>query len=343
MDSNSLAMYGSRDQIKELANRLQKMMQGAAHFTEGEALAVAQIAIAHGLDPFNGEVWGIKYQNKSGEWVWAGTMVGVKGLRKAARRQGNFWTEFRRVEPQTYSQPVSAVVWECHLRDTDRIQAYGKGINALTSSGMPYTDAVQMLGPAPVYVGVGIANPEEKSKMSIHARAKKRAEADAIKQAYDVSFGSAMIENGAVIDGEILGVDDDHVLPAGQVVELAPRPAEQVLVELGVEPTEESYVDELYVVDEDGNVVIDGQVIGDAPQITMDLEPKSLMTLEMAENEVGQDGIKYGDKATGVLASMANTINRKIKEGKEITPEKLEDYHRKLDAIKVILADRQGN
>ena len=230
MTDQSITHYGRRDDIKELANRLQKMMPGAARFTEAEALTVAQIAIAHGLDPFNGEVWGIKYEKpaNSGNWVWAGTMVGVKGLRKAARRQGNYWTEFRRVEPKQYNAADSAVVWECHLRDTDRVMAYGKSINALTSSGMPYSEAVQMLGPAPVYIGIGIATPDERSKMSIHHRAKKRAEADAIKQAYDVQFGGAMLENGSMVEGEVtvLGFDDDHALPAGQVVDvpLEPRP-----------------------------------------------------------------------------------------------------------------------
>lgn len=289
MTEQSIAHYGTRDDIKELANRLQKMMPGAARFTEAEALTVAQIAIAHGLDPFNGEVWGIKYQ-KNGEWVWAGTMVGVKGLRKAARRQGNYWTEFRRVEPKQYSQADNAVVWECHLRDTDRVQAYGKSINALTSSGMPYSEAIQMLGPAPVYVGVGIATPDEHSKMSIHHRAKKRAEADAIKQAYDVQFGGAMLENGSMVDGEVtvLGFDDDHALPAGQVVDvhLEPRPAENVLVELGVEEeavpfyekelVEETRQTELKLLDEELDAV--------AEQSPIDQVYQAVVNAGLAEN-----------------------------------------------------------
>jgi hypothetical protein len=172
---------------------------------------VAQVAIAHGLDPFNGEVWGIKYE-KNGEWVWAGVMVGVKGLRKAARRQGNFWTEFKRIAPDTYGVAQNAVVYECWLRDTDKVQKYGATVHALVESHIPYKEAIEMLGPAPVSVGVGIATPDEKSKMGLHARARKRAEADAIKQAYDVQFGGALLENGSVIEGQVqvLGYDDDH-------------------------------------------------------------------------------------------------------------------------------------
>jgi hypothetical protein len=344
MTESSITQYGSRDEIKELANRLQKMMPGASRFTESEALTVAQVAISHGLDPFNGEVWGIKYQ-KNGEWVWAGVMVGVKGLRKSARRQGNYWTEFRRVEPATYNAPASAVVWECHLRDTERVQAYGKSINTLTTSGVPYVEAIKMLGAAPVYIGVGIATPDEHSKMGLHARAKKRAEADAIKQAYDVQFGGAMMENGSVINGEVsvLGFDDDHALPSGDT---EPRPAEQVLEELGygAEPVNEDMLYDVdhYEIDDDGKVIIGGAVIGDAPkQPAFDLAPKSLMTYEMAIAEVGDDGIKYGDKDTSVLSHMANALIKKLKDN-GISPEDRENKTRKLDAIKVILAHRQG-
>ena len=76
-------------------------------------------------------------------------------------------------------------------------------------------------------------------------------------------------------------------------------------------------------------------------QPAFDLQPKSLMTLEMAINETGSDGVKYGEKDTKTLAAMANTIAGKLKEN-GLTPEERENKQRKLDAIKVILADRAG-
>ena len=60
--NTALATFGERDEIKELGFRLQKMMPSAQSFTVDEALAVAQIAHAHALDPFNGEVWWICIQ-----------------------------------------------------------------------------------------------------------------------------------------------------------------------------------------------------------------------------------------------------------------------------------------
>ena len=61
--SNQLATFGDRDDVKEMGERLQKMMPGAVRYNESEALTVAQLAVAHGLDPFNGEIWGIKAEN----------------------------------------------------------------------------------------------------------------------------------------------------------------------------------------------------------------------------------------------------------------------------------------
>jgi len=143
-------------------------------------------------------VWGIKGENDK----WYGTMVGIKGLRKKAREQadkegGTFWTELRRVEPKMYNLPDTAVVYETHLRDTTTMQAYGKSLYTLTQSGIPYAEAIKMIGNAPVYTGVGVATPDERSKMGLHARARKRSEADAIKQRYDISFPGIQFTEGA--------------------------------------------------------------------------------------------------------------------------------------------------
>ena len=118
--STAISTFGGRDEVKELGYRLQKMMPSAQSFTGDEALAVAQIAYAHGLDPFNGEVWGIKdaYKNK-----WYGVMVGIKGLRKCARRaaaddNSSYWLSFILTEASKYNyQEDGAVVYECELRD----------------------------------------------------------------------------------------------------------------------------------------------------------------------------------------------------------------------------------
>ena len=190
-----LSTFGARDEIKELGFRLQKMMPSAQSFTADEALAVAQIAHAHALDPFNGEVWGIKRQD-TGQWY--GVMVGIKGLRKCAHRaaaeeNSSYWLDFVPTEAKKYHvTQEGAIVYECHLRDAANMQAYGQAVHNLTDSGIPYEKAIEMVGPAPVVVGIGVAWPAERSKMGLHQRAKKRAEADALKTRYDVDFGSGV-------------------------------------------------------------------------------------------------------------------------------------------------------
>jgi hypothetical protein len=235
-NGTSLANFGGRDDVREMADRLRTMMPGTTNLTTAEALTVAQIAVAHGLDPFNGEVWGLKAD--TGKWY--GVMVGIKGLRKAARHQaaaesGSFWTEFRRAEPKTYGiDKPGAIVYECYLRDTVHIQAWSRSIHELTSVGVPYAQAVEALGPAPYVKGVGIADTSERGKMELHARARKRAEADAIKQRYDVQFAGAQVnleadepdEPGDVVAGEYR---DAPALPS-----IAPsRSPSEILEELG--------------------------------------------------------------------------------------------------------------
>ena len=53
----SLTKFGDREEIRELADRLKMMMPGGVQYTQTEALTLAQIAVAHDLDPFNGEAW----------------------------------------------------------------------------------------------------------------------------------------------------------------------------------------------------------------------------------------------------------------------------------------------
>lgn len=219
-NGKELAHFGGRETVRELATRLQATMPGGKKLSAIEATSLAQLAVAHGLDPFNGEAWIIP---------GSGLMVGIKGLRKKARNQardegGTFWTEIRRVEPETYHANKNAIVYECHLRDTVTVGAWAKSINLMTSANVPYKDAIAALGPAPVYVGVGIATPDERSKMEIHARARKRAEADAIKQRYDVEFGQAAFsaDEPDAIEGEY------------SPVETEPREEGEILAELWI-------------------------------------------------------------------------------------------------------------
>ncbi len=219
---SDLALYGNRSDVREFAERLKLTLPGASKLSGGEVTALAQLSVAHNLDPFNGEAWMIP---------GSGLMVGIKGLRKAAQRQaqaenGSYWTDITRVEPEKYNAPKNAIVYECILRDSVTTQAWAKSVNAITTAGIPYKEAIEMLGKAPCKLGIGIATPEERSKMDIHQRARKRAEADAIKQRYQVDFG----EQVAYSDEEPV---QEYIETTVTEVATTPRPAEVVAAELG--------------------------------------------------------------------------------------------------------------
>ena len=90
MGSTQLALLPDKQQLAEVNNRIKVMLPGGAKLSNDERFALAQIAVVHGLDPFNGEVWYIPGR---------GPMIGIKGLRKKAREQvhGNFWIDFREI------------------------------------------------------------------------------------------------------------------------------------------------------------------------------------------------------------------------------------------------------
>jgi hypothetical protein len=238
--------YGDRNEIKEISQRLQKMMPGTQRLTETEALTVAQIAVAHNLDPFNGEVWGLK--SRDGKWY--GVMVGVKGLRKCARREAkkensDFWLTFKLADPERYNAEKNSVVYECHLRDTVSFQAWAKSFISMKAAGVSEEFIENALGPAPVVIGVGIARPNERSEMEIHARARKRAEADALKQRYNVEFRGAHFQAEAEADGyidaEVSEVADDEPDLLDE-----PRGEGEILTEMGYDVEEEPKIERPY-------------------------------------------------------------------------------------------------
>ena len=239
---SELQQYGTRNQIRELGERLRKLMPGSQRFTEEEALSVAQIAIAHDLNPFNGEVWGLKGDNNK----WYGVMVGIKALRKKAREQaknegGDFWISYHRADPDAYNQPEDVVVYEAHLRDSVSFGAWSKSYIEILKAIKDQPDEIKKplldaLGEPPIVYGIGIAKPSEHSKMEIHTRAKKRAEADAIKQRYDISFKGVSIDyeqleqNGEIIESTIREVGKEL---GGQVTEITELTESELIKQLG--------------------------------------------------------------------------------------------------------------
>jgi len=188
-EGSAVAPWADQRDVQELGERLQKMMPGAKKLKPPEALALAQAAIAHGLDPFNGELWYIP---------GSGLMAGIKGHRRSAHRQlaqeggGNYWPEFEVLgadEKNALGIPPAALTYRCKIRDTRTVEHYVAQIKSLLDAGLDWEIVSDLVGARPYTEGIGYAEKTERSKMSLVQRAMKRAEADALKRRFDLPFG----------------------------------------------------------------------------------------------------------------------------------------------------------
>lgn len=202
--TTAISVWGDRNEVRELKARLAQMavmLPGGARLDANAITALAQASIAHGLDPFNGEIWIIP---------GSGVMIGIKGLRKKAREQvqGNYWIDFHQItspeEKVALGIPASALAYEARLFDTENVNTYTSTVERMLKAGLPWEAVERMVGTKPYTVGIGFAKPDERSKMELAQRALKRAEADAIKRRFDVPFGLAVeVEGDApVFEGE---------------------------------------------------------------------------------------------------------------------------------------------
>jgi len=227
--------FGDRAVIRELADRLKmtSVIPGSANYTQAESVLLAQVAVAHGLDPFNGEVWLIK--DKDGKV--RGIMIGIKGLRKAAKNQLNgrqYWTRIRLLEGDDRKSIVgannTAIVYRCELSDQDTSGAYLALYAQAIAAGKTKDEVTAEMGPMPATVGIGIYDPaSEYSKMTPHQAAMKRAEADAIKRRFDVPFGMMFTEADNPID--VIPMDQDEVGEGGPDITVQDEPGDAPTIE----------------------------------------------------------------------------------------------------------------
>ncbi len=229
--------YGDRKEVKELADRIKMMLPGGTHYTNEEALTLAQIGIAHNLDPFNGEVWLIKDEEKGKVY---GALVGIKGHRKHAKVQANYWGDFKRiVDPKDYNAPEGAIVFEYIIRDEKTLEGWTKSLASLLKAGLKLDEATGLIGKAPTTIGLGIWSPGDKTKMKPAQCAMFRAEKDALKRRFDVKFKIEIGGQDLLVEPST--EDDERDLEAleGEYEEVEPTEGEEprddaeILEELG--------------------------------------------------------------------------------------------------------------
>ncbi len=209
--------FGTRDEIKEMQERLVLMLPSilpnASALSVDEARALAQVALAHGLSPFNAEIYFIPR---------LGVYPGIRGYRKSARRQirrdgGNYWlSEPIWSEPTKYGAEPGDTCCVYELRDSVTMGRYlDLRAKIFTMNQMPRdilkmakedSDALtalkeaiertslQILGNPPITFGVGIVKKFEaegrikKAGLSVLHIAKIRAERAALRLRFDLDL-----------------------------------------------------------------------------------------------------------------------------------------------------------
>ena len=186
---------GDKHAIAEVRKRIMEMMPGAAGLPESVQWAAAQMAVAYKLNPFNGEIYIIplgKKKAESGQWVEQyAPYVGVKGLRKLARRIANFMTEFRQLEDEevkSYRRDlydpadvgVEITLWRLDV--AIQCKAAGLEYKPIKTVGF-WRKKARFNKKAKTWSHDNI--PETWTARSV---AEKRAEVDAIKRAFDMSL-----------------------------------------------------------------------------------------------------------------------------------------------------------
>jgi len=202
--------------VKQLAGHIKACIPNGADLSDHEAIALARVSMATDLSPFTGEVWYIPKK---------GPHIGIRGLRRKAKEQSLYSKSFRPMTPDEITNHdvrtgVGDVGYVCELYRHDLIKEAAQ-IN-------------QMLGGATIpikpTVGIGIwrkaykeiaqykddSIPHGKSPAWV---AKKRAEADALSQVYDVTIGLTFSDEV----GEYLEVADTEdagwsVVPEDEIV-----------------------------------------------------------------------------------------------------------------------------
>lgn len=234
-------VFMSRPDVAELAERLRMMVVGGQKaYTVTQALTLAQAALAHGLSPFNGEI----YLMVDNEGYSRGLVIGVKGIRKHARRQARRMgavydihfdhvtdpDEFGLQAPSKFYSP-SAVVVKATLTLSTHVDKWIDQMRDVMKIVNDYKAAVDIVGPKPQIVTYGVFDPDgenyaaqkskSKTSMSPVSKAKKRAEAAALKEAFDLPFGLEYDPSvDEVFEGEVNDYGPDELEEGAMTVDV---------------------------------------------------------------------------------------------------------------------------
>ena len=184
----NVLLYGSQDEIRELARRLRQFLPNTKKMTDNEVLGFAQYCIATGLNPYRREVHG---------WDFKGELITHEHYKLIVR-----WA--RSQEPFSATHKVELadngdLIATCYLvRDSSR-----QAMIAMLHAGVPYADALALA----TVEGHAILRKEETLKKDPPKGkdwpwiARKRALVDAIAQAYGMPSGQELSAQSWIVNG----------------------------------------------------------------------------------------------------------------------------------------------
>jgi hypothetical protein len=284
---------------RELAQRIKYMIVNGNRLADAEVFALAQYSAANDLNPFAGECYYLP---------GTGPCPGIVGWRKKAQEQLNFeaaaqnetgahmWTDDRpanigeaRFDPKAGDIAVVVTLHD-FLSNKRWRQAYFTTLRELKALGYEQeeakTEAKLMVGPEPVWTGIGVVFAGEtfgkSEKFDRYERAKKRAEKVALRKRFPrVNLPEPVDADEDVIDVQYSDMDKPEET----------RSINQNLAELGFPPEPEK---------------ISGAPVGVAsPEIQGYVEPGELVDLPQEddpEDEQPTDTDPYADLKTEAAA-----------------------------------------
>lgn len=190
--------------LEDMRKRITALLPPVAKADKGTQLAVAYVTMAYGLDPFVGDLWAIPRKEK-GKTVGWGLMFGIRGLRKAAFRSGQYdGCSFRWLTEG-----------EADLLGVD----LGRGDKAIACE-------VRRLDCSEPFVGFGVVRPDDTSRMNHGKLAKLRAERAALRMAFPVEVPGlvATVAGTVVAEGE----GDEGLADEGDLGEEVTEPPQEL-------------------------------------------------------------------------------------------------------------------
>ena len=312
-----LEAYGEIDKVREMTRRLMAMLPSAKDLGPAGAGALAQASLAMGLNPFIGQVWAIP--QRGGTY---GIMVGISGLRAKAHEQAKADHGMYSV---TYRQVREDEIEGLQINKGDIVRACD-----LTVSGDRARRHLEMTREVPRYTGIGVYRSGESTKMNPLQVARKRAEAEAIKQAFDVPL--SFVYGGASQD---VVFEPDEVAERytesgdGLVNGNAYTAARDLFEDLDPEPHAGSLLNEDELT---GDPFLNGDRHGAPPDADSYAEYKEIQEDE-AQTDIGLDYVpdwidtsekgRFADLAQEALAQLGYTHRNHVENAiKQVVPDR---------------------